>query len=86
MKEFYYTYILQSLRDKKFYIGFTNDIKRRLKEHKLGKNTSTSKRLPIELIYYEAFLNKEDAKRREKYFKTSKGKIALRMMLREYLK
>jgi len=77
---------LLSLKDKNFYIGFTNDLKRRLTEHQRGENISTAKRLPVRLIFYEAFLAKEDARRREKYFKTTKGKTTLRQMLKEYLK
>ena len=82
---FYYVYILQSAKDNKFYIGSTNDLKRRLKEHKLGKNISTSKRLPVELIYFEGHLSKEDASRRERYFKTTKGKTTIRQILRNQL-
>ncbi|TES90931.1 MAG: GIY-YIG nuclease family protein [Candidatus Cloacimonadota bacterium] len=86
MGDFYYVYVLFSLKDNKFYIGFTNDIKRRMREHNQGKNPSTSYRLPLELIYYEAHLNKEDVRRRERYFKTTKGKTTLRQLLRESLK
>jgi putative endonuclease len=84
--KFYFTYILLSLKDKKFYIGFTNSIKRRLLEHNAGLNKSTIKRRPLKLIFFEAFLNKKDAIRREKYFKTSKGKTTIKQMTREYLK
>ncbi len=82
----YYVYVLLSQKDKKFYIGFTNDLKRRLKEHNSGKNISTKSRLPLKLIYYEAHLSKADAARRERYFKTTKGKSTLKQMLRESLK
>jgi putative endonuclease len=82
----FYVYVLISLKDKKFYIGFTNGLKRRLIEHNSGKNTSTKSRLPLKLIYYESNLSKVDADRREKYFKTTKGKLTLRQMLRESLK
>ena len=82
----FYVYVLLSLKDKKFYIGFTNDLKRRMKEHNSGKNISTKSRLPLELIYYETHLSKADAERRERYFKTTKGKSTLRQMLRESLK
>ena len=85
MKNFYYVYVLQSLKDNKFYIGFTNDLERRLKEHEQGKNISTSKRLPVRLIYFEGHLSKEDAMRRESYFKTTKGKTTLRQILKESL-
>ena len=84
--KFYYVYVLLSLRDWKFYIGFTNDLKRRFGEHQRGENISTSKRLPVRLIFYEAFLSKIDAERRERYFKTAKGKTTLKQMLRDYLK
>ena len=82
----YHVYVLLSLRDNKFYIGFTNDIKRRIKEYDQGKNISTSCRLPLELIYFEAHRNKKDAMRRERYFKSAKGKTTIRQMLRESLK
>ena len=82
----YYAYILQSLKDKKLYIGFTSDLKRRLKEHKTGGSKSTKCRLPFKLLYYEAHTSKKDARRREKYFKTDKGKSTIRLMLREGLK
>jgi len=81
----YYVYVLLSLKDKKFYIGFTNDLKKRLKEHNSGNNISTKSRLPLELIYYEGHLSKKDTARREKYFKTTKGKSTLRQMLRDSL-
>ncbi|UCG46483.1 MAG: GIY-YIG nuclease family protein [Phycisphaerales bacterium] len=81
----HYVYVLLSLADGKFYIGFTGDLKRRLAEHQAGKNVSTKCRLPLRLVYYEAHLSKADAMRRERYFKTSKGKGTLRQMLRDSL-
>jgi putative endonuclease len=84
--DFYFVYVLLSLKDWMFYIGFTNNIERRFQEHLGGKNISTAKRLPLRLIYFETFSNKRDALRRESYFKTTKGKTTLRMMIREYLK
>ena len=82
---FWYVYILRSERDNKFYIGSTNNLKRRVSEHQQGKNISTAKRLPVELVYFEGHLSKKDALRREKYFKTAKGKTTLRQMLRDSL-
>jgi len=81
----FYTYVLYNLKDRKFYIGFTNDLKRRLKEHNAGKNISTRSRLPLKMLYYEAHLSKPDAMRRERYFKTAKGKKTLKQMLRNSL-
>ncbi len=83
--KFHYTYILKSLQDNKLYIGSTNDLKRRLAEHQRGQNISTAKRLPLELIFYEAYPCKEDAERRERYFKTAKGKTTLKQMLQSFL-
>ncbi|MBI4029997.1 GIY-YIG nuclease family protein [Candidatus Berkelbacteria bacterium] len=83
---FWYVYILRSLKDSKFYIGITNNLKRRLDEHRIGKNTSTAKRIPLEIIYFEAHRSKKDARRREQYFKTTKGKTTLRSILRDFFK
>jgi len=82
----HFVYVLQSLKDKKLYTGFTTDIQRRMQEHKFGGSTSTKKRLPFRLVFYEAFLSKDDAKRREQYFKTTKGKRALRLILQKSLR
>ncbi len=75
--QFYYVYVLYSHKDKKFYIGFTENLKKRYLEHQQGRVPSTASRLPIELIFYEAYKNKYDALRREKYLKSSKGKTTL---------
>ncbi len=81
----YYVYVLLSLKDKKFYIGFSEDVNKRLADHNAGRNTSTKSRRPFELIYYETHLSKENAFRREAYFKTTKGKSTLKQMLRTTL-
>jgi len=64
---FYYVYVLLSFKDNKFYIGSTPDLKRRLKQHSSGQVDSTKNRLPVKVIFYEAYLNKYDAFRREDY-------------------
>ena len=81
----YYTYILQSKKDKQFYTGYTNDLKTRLKLHNDGKVVSTKNRLPMEVVYYEACLNQQDATHREKYLKTSWGKRYIKTRLKNYL-
>ena len=81
---FYYVYVLKSKKDNKLYIGYTNNIKRRLVEHNKGLNFSTSFRLPFVTIYVEACLNKLDAKRREAYLKTTQGRRFLGLRLKEY--
>jgi len=83
---FHYVYVLRSLRDGHWYVGSTGDLRNRLKLHKSGAVRSTSPRRPFELIFYEAYLDERDAKRREAYFKSSKGKSSLKVMLAEYLR
>ena len=84
--KFHYVYILRSIKDRLFYIGYSEDLKSRVYDHNMGKNISTKNRRPLELIFYEAYRNKADALRRESYFKTTKGKTTLKQMLKEFLK
>jgi putative endonuclease len=65
----FYVYLLHSKKDNQLYIGFTNDLKRRIQEHNSGLTKSTRFRRPFELIYYEAYKLEKDAKRREKNLK-----------------
>lgn len=80
----FYVYVLQSMKDKKLYIGYTKDLKRRLKLHNLRNVVSTRRRRPLKLIYYEACLNQEDALRRERYLKTTYGKRYIKNRLKSY--
>ena len=79
-------YILLSLKDGKFYIGYTTNLKQRLTDHFHGQSKATAPRRPFRLIFCEYFFSKKDALRREKYFKTTAGKKALKLMLRNGLK
>ena len=81
---FHYVYVLESLKDGKRYIGYTKDLKKRLMEHSKGLNFSTSFRRPFKLIYFEGCLNEKDAKRREKYLKTTQGRRFLGLRLIKY--
>ena len=81
----HFVYVLQSEKDSKFYIGYTTDLCRRLDQHNDGKTPSTAHRRPLKLIFYEAYLNQKDALRREDYFKTTPGKRALKIMLKNFL-
>ena len=80
----YYTYVLLSEADGNLYTGYTKDLKLRFEQHREGKVTSTKDRRPLKLIYYEACINQEDATRREKYFKTYKGRIFIKSRLKSY--
>lgn len=82
----YYSYVLKSLKDNGFYTGFTDNLKRRIKEHNNKQEPSTKFRIPFELIYFEGCISKKDAIAREKYLKTGKGKRYLKYRLNNYLK
>lgn len=81
---FYWVYILESLKDGNKYIGYTNNLKRRIEEHKKGLSFSTKFRLPFKLIYFEGCINEQDAKRREYYLKTTQGRRFLGLRLIQY--
>ena len=81
---FYYIYILQSKITGELYKGYTVDLKLRLQKHNRGLNFSTKGKRPWRVIHYEAYRNEKDAKRREKYLKTSQGSRLLKRMLKEY--
>lgn len=81
---FFYTYVLQSNKTDKLYVGFTHDVRKRFKEHNAGLVFSTKPYLPWHIIHYEAYINQDDARRREKYLKSSQGARLLKRMLKEY--
>ena len=61
----HYTYVLQSMKDMKFYVGYTQDLKLRFEQHSKGLVASTKDRRPVKLIYYEACIDQADATKRE---------------------
>jgi putative endonuclease len=81
----YYTYVLQSLKDEQFYVGFTENLKLRFEHHSKGRVESSRQRRPLKLIYYEVCFHIADAIRRGKYFKTYHGKMFLKRRLKSYL-
>lgn len=82
---FYYIYILQFKNDKKFYTGYTKNLKLRLEQHQKRKVKSTKNRGSFSLIYFEGCLKQQDATHREKYLKTHLGKMFLGNRLKSYL-
>ena len=80
----YYVYILHSLKDLNLYIGYTTDLKKRFHLHQGGKIISTKHRLPIKLIYYEAYPDKMDAKKREVFLKSGSGHRFIKKQLVNY--
>ena len=85
MKKYYYVYALQSDKDNNFYVGFTINLTRRIKEHNNGKVISTKTRIPFKLVYWEGCLSQQDATKREKYLKSSWEKRYIKNRISNYL-
>ena len=83
----YYVYLLQSrMKPAQFYLGSTNDLKRRFADHNNKKSISTARYAPWRLIYYEAFLVEKDAREREHRLKHhGKGMSELKKRLHHSL-
>ncbi len=82
---YFYTYVLQSSKDLNFYVGYTNNLNKRIEDYNKGKVTSTKNRAPLKLIYWEGCLNQQDATHREKYLKTAWGKRYIKHRIKNYL-
>lgn len=79
----YYVYVLYSKEQNKFYIGYTEDLRRRMREHNSGKSLSDRRIKNLNMVYYEACLSKTDAQKREKQLKTGFGRQYLRTRLKD---
>jgi len=82
---YYYIYVIRSLKDFRFYTGYTNDLKSRMGHHNKGFVESTKNRRPFELVYFEGCKCEKDALHREKYLKTTYGKRYIKNRLQYYL-
>ena len=76
----YYTYIIQSSKDDRTYVGYTNNIDNRLKLHNSGRVKATKYRVPFKLLFFEKFQTEQEAKKRELWWKSGAG----RRKLKEY--
>jgi putative endonuclease len=74
----YYVYILKSLTNGRFYIGQTNNIERRLRDHNSGQSRYTSLTKPFILLHTEEFSTRAEAVRRERNLKSGKGREWIR--------
>jgi len=81
----FYVYILESIKYRTWYIGYTKDIENRIIKHNRGDNYSTKAKRPWKLIYYEAYLNKYDALGRERFLKSGAGHRFIKKQIRNYL-
>ena len=82
---FYYVYVLQSKKDRRWYTGFTDDLRKRFNQHNANLQGWTKNRGPFDLIYFEGCKNVTDARSREKYLKSGMGKRYLKNRLKRFL-
>ena len=81
----FYVYVIQSTRDKRWYTGYTADLRKRFNQHNENITGWTKGRGPFTLIYYEACNNQQDAKSREQYLKSGMGRRYLKNRLKRFL-
>ncbi|HCX26012.1 MAG: endonuclease [Candidatus Collierbacteria bacterium GW2011_GWB1_45_35] len=77
----WYAYVLLSLKNGNLYKGITNDLERRISEHNLGKNRSTKINAPWKIVYFEKFMTRDEARNREKFLKSGKGREFLKFII-----
>ncbi len=82
----YYTYILYSKKLTKYYVGHTENLKERFKQHNNKMVPFTSRGVPWKLVYYEAFIEKDDAIKEERFLKTGKGRERRKYLLSNFEK
>ena len=78
----HFVYILYSKKLNKKYIGYSNNLTQRLREHNNGKSNYTSNGIPWKLIYYEVFSSEKDARNEELFLKTGKGRERIKYLLK----
>jgi len=78
----YFVYILRSLKDSKYYIGQTNDVDLRLKQHNSGRVKSTKARTPLIIVRSEVYDTRSEARKRENYLKSLKGGNEFKKLLK----
>jgi len=81
----YWVYILKSIDYDKTYVGFTNNLERRLSEHNSSKTIYTSKYKPWKIVYKEEAADRIRAREREKYFKTAAGRKRIQIILNKLM-
>lgn len=74
----FYVYVLQSLKDYRTYVGFSDDWKRRLTQHNAGQVKSTKDRRPLKILFIETFEKRTEAMKRELWWKSAAGRRKLK--------
>ena len=77
----YYTYVLRSLKNNRFYYGYTNNLKRRLYEHNSGQSKYTKSTKPFKIVYFERFKNLKEDRKRERFLKSGQGRAFVKNRL-----
>lgn len=80
----YFFYVLKSLKDGRYYKGYSSDLTKRIERHNAGGVKSTKYRRPLELIYYESFTIEKQARDREKWSKTFDGGMELKKIIQNF--
>ena len=78
----FFVYILRSLRDGKYYIGYTKNLEQRIQEHNREKSPSVKNRAPFELAYKERYEERREAAKREREIKSYKGGEAFKKLIK----
>ena len=86
MLKVYYVYILHSLKDGRTYVGYTQDLDGRLQCHNSGLVIATKHRISLKLVYSEQLQSRQEAKNREKYWKSGAGRRKLKKMFSSVVK
>ena len=79
----FYVYILQSQKDSSYYIGYSSNPTLRLEKHNRAKTGYTARKQPWTLLYTEAFEEKSEAIKRERFIKAQKSKVFIEKLIRE---
>lgn len=79
----YFVYIIKSIVNQQLYKGITVNVERRLVEHNQGKNKSTEAKMPWELVYFESYNTRIEARKREKFFKSGEGRELLKQLIKK---
>jgi len=77
----FYVYILKGIKNERYYIGYTANLRQRLSQHNAGINRSTKSGRPWQIIYTETMVTKSDAYKREKQIKSYKAGRAFKQLL-----
>jgi putative endonuclease len=77
----FYVYILQSLKDSSFYVGQCDDLDKRMSKHFDGMSKYTASKRPLRLCYFETFVSRSDAIKREKQIKQYKSKKYIQSLI-----